>query len=162
MGAAGRIGAGLFLGPAGGAVAGRLATNWIDRGNPLQFTGGGNDPAIGGVQRESIAVDRGGFQGPNLGFPSNYGTVPSYQPNYSPTPATNPGTSWRSSDIGLTGGVFNGGAPNLGQNSTTASTARGFSGIGPIVPGFLGFGGANSLGSTGGANPFMRQSKFIR
>lgn len=52
-----------MLGPAGGAAAGRLAGNWIDRGNPFQFRG--IDPSA--VIPERIDMPGGRVQ-PNLGF----------------------------------------------------------------------------------------------
>jgi len=73
-------------------------------------------------------------------------------------PAPNPGARWNSADIGLSGGVFNGGAPNLGGQSQTVSTARGFSGLGPISQGHLSWGSAGG----GTSHPRMLDRKMIK
>ena len=111
LGRVASIGASLYGGPAAGAITNRLATNWVDRGNPVNF-GAGNGPLgqmfsggsnqIGGVVRQPLTVPGLSL---NLGLPSVGNVAPTYNGAANPQPynAWAPSSDWGAAQMAGTG-----------------------------------------------------------
>lgn len=146
--------------PGGGTIA-----NTILNQTPSAQAASAGQQGIAGLMRAANASNAAwtrnqGFDIGNIqpDFSAGYGVTPSL-PGYGSDPAPAPPAPWEIPDDVNQTGLFSGAAQNRGQSSSGVSTARGFSGIGPTVPGYLSF-GHESIG--GGVNPFMRHSKMIQ
>lgn len=129
--------AGMYGGPGAGAITNRLATNWVDRGNPVNFGagngplgqmfsgGGGND--IGGVVRQPLTVPGLSL---NLGLPSVGNVAPTYNGAANPQPynAWTPSSDWGAAQLaGTTDKPRSPFSPEGAYNSTNAPSAGGTS-----------------------------------
>lgn len=132
-GRAASLGASMFGGPLAGAAVNRLAGNWIDNGNPLQFrTPEQGGPGYMPIARETFPVS---FGGGNLGLPGGMPTMPNVTAT-PPTPLQNP-TAW--TGLGTsTGNVVNGGA--LGSWASGSGPRQ----VAPLAAG-IGRGGADVI-----------------
>lgn len=136
LGRVASIGASLYGGPAAGAITNRLATNWVDRGNPINFGAGdgplgqmfsGGSNQIGGVVRQPLTVPGLSL---NLGLPSVGNVAPTYNGAANPQPYNvwTPSSDWGAAQLaGTTDKPRSPFSPEGAYNSTNAPSTGGTS-----------------------------------
>jgi hypothetical protein len=121
LGRAGQVGATALGGPLAGQITKNLANNWVDTGNPLNFSS--NDSRIGQLIQ---AFSQNG-QSPQIGpvtraqFSPGSLSVTNLPGVSSMAPRLNPGVAQGQPNLGTGRGLFGGGSGNFG-----APVARGY------------------------------------